>query len=262
VKTERQRRDWEDLAAEDLYWSILSDPDKRFEDQNPDLFLASGRAEIDTVLERASDFGLPHARGSALDFGCGAGRLTRALAGLFQEAVGIDISARMIDEARSLNRGCTNCTFEVNVEPHLRMFGDASFDAVYSSIVLQHVADEKLIHVYLGELVRVLRPGGLLAFQLPSRIPLRNKLQPRRRVYGALRRLGVPRRVLFRQLRLQPIAMQAVPAESVTRTLERSGAVVLTVDSLTVAGGGVSSTYFATIPSSSRASSPASTARE
>ena len=59
MKTERQRRDWDDLAAEDLYWSILSDPDKRFEDRASDTFLASGRAEIDGVLTRAAELGLP-----------------------------------------------------------------------------------------------------------------------------------------------------------------------------------------------------------
>jgi ubiquinone/menaquinone biosynthesis C-methylase UbiE len=160
----------------------------------------------------------------------------------------------MIEEARAINTDCGNCTFVLNVEPHLRQFSDASFDAVYTSIVLQHVPDSQLIHAYLGELVRVLRPGGLLAFQLPSHIPPRHMLQPRRRVYRALRRLGVPRGVLFRQLRLQPIAMHALPRQTVLDTLERSGAVVLAVDSLTAAGGVISSTYFATIPSSSSTS--------
>lgn len=256
------RRDWEDLAAEDLYWSILSDPDKRFEDKAPDAFLASGRAEIDAVLARAADFGLPETHGSALDFGCGAGRLTRALAASFDEVVGVDISARMIEEAQALNRDCTNCSFELNVAPDLRRFDDASFDGVYSSIVLQHLSSNSSIERYLEELVRVLRPGGLLAFQLPSHIPRHHRVQPKRRLYTVLRHLGVPRNVLFHRLHLQPIAMRALSVAAVTAAVERSGGRVVAVDTLTATAGVLSSTYFATIASSSRASSSASTARE
>ena len=47
---------------------------------------------------------------------------------------------------------------------------------------------------YVGELVRVLRPGGLLALQLPSAIPARHRIQPRPRAYALLRRAGVPAR--------------------------------------------------------------------
>ena len=249
---ERQRRDWEDLAEEDLYWSILSDPDKRFETVERDTFFASGRAELEPVLARASELGLPRAYGRALDFGCGAGRLTRALAEHFDEAVGIDISARMIEEARRLNADCERCSFEVNLTADLRHFADHSFDALYTSIVLQHLPDAPAIRGYLTEFVRVLRRDGLLAFQLPSHIPRKHTLQPRRHAYRVLRSLGVPRELLFRRLRLQPIAMRALSVDDVVGVLERAGARVLAVDSVPVTGGVVSTTYFATsAPSSS-----------
>ena len=48
--------------------------------------------------------GLPRARALALDFGCGAGRLSRALAAHFEHVVGVDVSASMIETARALNR--------------------------------------------------------------------------------------------------------------------------------------------------------------
>jgi SAM-dependent methyltransferase len=244
VKLKRHRRDWEDLAAEDLYWSILSDPDKRFGGWDVESFLESGRAEIAASLERAATFGLPRAHERALDFGCGAGRLTRELSERFDEAVGVDISERMIEEARRVT-GST-ATFVVHVTPDLRIFRDSSFDLVYTSNVLQHISDSPVIALYLAEFVRVLRPGGLLTFQLPSGIPLHHRLQPRRRVYRALRALRIPRRVLFRTLRLQPIAMRALPTTQVESILERAGGRVVNVDSVTVAGDVVSSTYFVT----------------
>jgi len=168
----------------------------------------------------------------------------------------------MIDEARLVNGDCSRCRFEVNVTTDLRRFPDASFDAVYTSIVLQHLPGERLVRSYVGEFVRVLRPGGMLAFQLPSFIPRKHRVQPRRRVYGVLRTLEVPRDVLFRRLRLQPIAMLALPVDEVVSAVERAGARVLAIDSLRAAGGVVSSTYFATIESSSSTSLRASASRE
>jgi ubiquinone/menaquinone biosynthesis C-methylase UbiE len=244
VRLSRQRRDWEDLAAEDLYWSILSSPSARFRTRDTDEFLESGRAEIGRALERGGALGLPHAHRRALDFGCGAGRLTRALSERFEDVVGVDISEPMIAEARRVNGDTAR--FVVNTGPGLQGFADASFDLVYTSNVLQHIPDAALIQSYVSELARVLGPGGLLCLQLPSAIPARHRVQPRRRAYHALRALRVPRRVLFRRLRLQPIAMSALPAGEVVTTLERAGARVVAVDSVPVAGGVVSSTYFAT----------------
>src|SRR4051794_24254117 len=132
---QRQRRDWEDLAAEDLYWSILSTPGRRFTSIEAETFFASGEAEVDGVLQRAATFGLPQQLETALDFGCGAGRLTRALARHAQQVVGVDISDQMIAEARQLNADCDRCRFEVNTADDLHAFADMEFDLVYTSIV-------------------------------------------------------------------------------------------------------------------------------
>lgn len=254
MSLERHKRDWEDLAAEDLYWSILSDDDKRFGGWQQDAFLESGRREVDALLERAGALELPRNHARALDFGCGAGRVTRALAAHFDEAVGVDIAAGMVAEAERLNADVASCRFVVNTRPDLALFADSEFDLVYTSIVLQHLPSAAAIRAYLTELVRVLAPGGLLAIQLLSHIPLRHRLQPRRRVYDALRAVGVPRDVLFRRLRLQPIAIRALAVDDVRAVLQRSGAVVVETESRPADGGVLSTTYFATRESSSSAS--------
>jgi ubiquinone/menaquinone biosynthesis C-methylase UbiE len=241
----RHRRDWEDLAAEDLHWSILSDPAKRFGGWSTSEFRRSGELEIDRLFETADRLGMPTGRERALDFGCGAGRLTRALAPRFHEVVGVDISERMLEEARRTNDDVPVCRFVLNDAPDLSQFENETFDLVYTSIVLQHVDDEAVIRSYVQEFVRVLRPGGLLAFQLPSRIPARHRLQPRRRVYRLLRVLHVPRRVLFRRLRLQPIAMRSLPEEDVMQLVERAGGRIVERTSREVSGV-TSSEYYAT----------------
>ena len=48
------------------------------------------------------------------------------------------------------------------------IFDDNSFDFIYSYVVLQHMRPDYALS-YLREFVRVLAPGGVMAFQLPCR---------------------------------------------------------------------------------------------
>ena len=124
--------------------------------------MATGDAEIETVLQHLDAVGLhPEPTGAVLDFGCGVGRLTQALARRFQSCVGIDISQEMIRQADALNR-YRHCHYVVNATPRLP-FADESFSFLYSNIVLQHVARRFAVE-YLREFIRVLAPRGVLVF--------------------------------------------------------------------------------------------------
>jgi SAM-dependent methyltransferase len=241
-----QRRDWEDLSALDPYWAICSQRERRFGRWDREEFLRSGVETIDASLREGARFGVPAARVDALDFGCGTGRLTFALARTFERCVGIDISEGMIEQARELASDDSNCSFEVHERRDLGQFEDASFDLVMSRFVLQHMHERGSKERYLAEFVRVLRPEGMLTFQLPSAIPRRHRLQPRPRLYRALRRAGVPRPVLYERLRLHPIRMTAVPKARVLAILEAAGASVLEVRDEAADGGVVSTDYLAT----------------
>src|SRR3712207_4174162 len=107
----RDRRDWDELAELDPYWAALTDDTKREGDWDRSEFIATGRDEIDRLLRHAAELGVPGGRRAALDFGCGPGRLTRALAGHFESSVGVDASEWMIREARALNADVENCRF-------------------------------------------------------------------------------------------------------------------------------------------------------
>src|SRR5262249_8379812 len=100
--------------------------------------------------------------------GCGVGRVTRALAEHFDEAVGVDAAASMIERARVFDRA-NRCSFVANDSRNLSCFESATFTAVYSRLVLQHIRPG-LVKRYLPELVRLLAPGGGMMFQLPERI--------------------------------------------------------------------------------------------
>jgi ubiquinone/menaquinone biosynthesis C-methylase UbiE len=250
MQIERQAQDWNELAQLDPHWAILTSPGKRFGRWDSDEFFATGTAEADAFMRRAAELELPKERGRALDFGCGLGRMTRALAAHFDECVGVDISEEMVRGARDANADVEGLSFVVNNAEDLSRFPDASFDLVYSMIVLQHVPDRAAIESYISEFCRVLRPGGLAAFSLPSHIPAIYRLQWRRRLYGGLRRLGVSAEFLYRRLHLMPIAMSYIPESTITRLVESRNGRIAAVETQRASGllntGLRHSTYYVT----------------
>jgi len=108
-------------------------------------------------------------KGTALDFGCGVGRLTQALCQYFERCIGVDIAGSMIKLAWKYNRFGDRCHYLVNDVGDLRMFEDGHFDFIYSNIVLQHIPSEYSTH-YIREFVRLLSPGGMAVFQMPSHV--------------------------------------------------------------------------------------------
>ncbi len=99
-----------------------------------------------------------------LDIGCGTGVLTRMIAdGLDVDkggkAIGIDAAGKMIYVAKK-KRATMNCCFDV-MAAELLEYGDATFDAVVSSLFFHHVQFD-LKEKALSEAFRVLRPGGQL----------------------------------------------------------------------------------------------------
>lgn len=216
MKLRAQQARWDHLAREDPFWAILSDPGKRHGKWDPDQFFASGREEIAAAMRYAETLGLPAARARALDFGCGVGRLTQALAGWFNSVTGVDISAVMIGLARQYNRVGERCVYAHNAAADLRPFADHSFDFIYSRIVLQHMAPRQA-RGYVREFVRVLRPSGLALFQLPSRL----------RSPSAWSRLGYRMRHFLRRVVLRDpnlLEMYGVPHKVLLDDLRQCGA--------------------------------------
>jgi SAM-dependent methyltransferase len=221
----RQKREWEELAAVDPLWAILSDPSRRGGRWDAQEFFRTGEADAEHALAIAAELGRPARRGRALDFGCGVGRVTRALAARFEEAIGADLSERMVEQARTLNAHVANARFVVNGAPDLAGFDDGWFDLVYSRIVLQHLGSAADALRYVKDFLRVVRPDGIVVFQLPAGIPLRNRLHLRRRAWRLLRALGGDSGQLHR-LGLSPIRVIGVPQEEVVRVVTSSGAAV------------------------------------
>jgi SAM-dependent methyltransferase len=160
---EAVRRDWTTLGEQDPLWAVYVAPGTRGGQWDVEEFLALGRSDVAEAMAWLDRLGLPTRFGAVLDFGCGAGRLSQALAAHADTVVGVDVSAPMLAVAADLDR-TGRCRFVRNDAPDLRLFDDAEFDLVYSELVLQHLP-APVIDGYLGEFMRVLRPGGLAVLQ-------------------------------------------------------------------------------------------------
>ena len=217
-------RDWEEMASVDALWAILSTPEKQFSKWDIDEFLRTGEQDIAQLLQEAGRLGLPKRRETAIDFGCGAGRLTRALSAYFPSCFGVDISSAMLERARQV---APRCKF---VQSHnLAGFSNQSADLIYSTLVLQHQPNTNDVSNLIQDMVRVLAPGGLLVFQMPTHMPFRNRLQLRRRLYRLGRALGLPHTFLYSRLSLTPIRMLSMRTDTVKNAVAAAGGTVVSV---------------------------------
>jgi SAM-dependent methyltransferase len=173
LSLDNTRRVYERLGREDPLWAVLTDDQYRHNRWDVEQFFETGREEIGRALAQLDELSVSPARGSALDFGCGVGRLTQALCIHFDRVVGVDISSTMVAKADEFNRFPDKCRYVVNTESRLAGFEDDSLDFIYSNISLQH-SPPRYQAGYIREFLRTLRPGGVAMFQVrigPDRVP-------------------------------------------------------------------------------------------
>jgi ubiquinone/menaquinone biosynthesis C-methylase UbiE len=115
-------------------------------------------------MATSAELGYPPGRDRALDFGCGVGRVTRALGKNFRASYGVDISGEMLSRANAL---VANCRFVQNDQADLHIFQDDNFDLIYSTAVLQRLPSQHLAGGMIREFMRILKPNGLPVFHVP-----------------------------------------------------------------------------------------------
>jgi cyclopropane fatty-acyl-phospholipid synthase-like methyltransferase len=160
---------WEEWGRRDPYFGVITDPQFRRSEINEHSkreFFESGESHVHGVLatiRRYLDPGFTPK--TALDFGCGVGRLLIPFARVVDEVVGLDVSASMLQEAR---RNCDEHGLR-----NVRLLGSndllstltGSFDLIHSCIVFQHIPAERGRAIF-AKLLQHLRPGGIAAIQL------------------------------------------------------------------------------------------------
>jgi SAM-dependent methyltransferase len=159
------RDDWDRRARENARYYVAT----LRSDWTDEDFFASGESELyHSIL---TDMGnVAHGQDPAtmrvLEIGCGAGRVTRALARVFAEVHAVDVSGEMIARAREALADVSNAFVYQNNGMDLSVVPDLPFDFAFSVIVFQHIPSRGVIENYFREISRLLRPGALFKVQV------------------------------------------------------------------------------------------------
>ena len=121
--------------------------------------MAAATAELVAVIRAWA----PTADRDILDFGCGTGRVSIALAPDAGSVVGVDVSPGMIEAARRRTGGVAIVEYRVG-NGHALPCADAAFDLALAVDCMPFVvqAGEAALDALIAEFARVLRPGGAL----------------------------------------------------------------------------------------------------
>jgi SAM-dependent methyltransferase len=162
------REEWDRRARENARHYVAT----RQEAWTDEEFFASGEKEVaDEILSDMANICQERQPASmrVLEIGCGAGRVTRALARLFGEIHAVDVSGEMVAQARAALSGQANAFVYQNNGMDLSVVPDLPFDFAFSVIVFQHIPSRDVIESYFREVARLLRPGALFKVQVLGR---------------------------------------------------------------------------------------------
>jgi ubiquinone/menaquinone biosynthesis C-methylase UbiE len=208
--------EWRRIARnENVLYSIAGDPAKRESGWSEDEFYESGRSDWADFERRWRQYA-PGLAGTCVEIGCGAGRITRALAGSFDRVVALDVADEMIAMASAA--APANAEF-VRVDGPEIPLADATADAVFSCHVLQHLETDAAVRAYLREARRVLRPGSSAMLHLTV------SSAPRSRLWRAREelRLRLSRARLRRGEQHTAVRMRVYRPEDVVTMLAEAG---------------------------------------
>jgi len=222
---------WREYGESEPFWSVSTNEQFRAGSAAAHLesLYASGQATADSVMAALCRNGAAIERiEHCLDFGCGVGRITLALAQRFRKVSGLDISEGHLREARkrAASRGIRNASFRAYSSLD-EIASLPSYDLLVSFIVLQH-NPPPVIRETLRRLLARLNPNGYAVFQVP--------------IYIRDYQFSVREYLSSEQPQME---MNALPQPDVHTTLREAGCILLEVrEDLWVAHPGMVSQTF------------------
>ncbi len=170
----KMRVDWDERARENARHYVNTGNT----DWTDEEFFASGEQTVaEEILTDMTNICQGKATGEmrVLEIGCGAGRVTRALARLFGEVHAVDVSSEMVRLASEALREYPKAFLYQNNGKDLTVVPDLQFDFAFSSIVFQHIPSREIIENYVREVHRLLRPGALFKFQVQGNLRVKSR---------------------------------------------------------------------------------------
>jgi SAM-dependent methyltransferase len=158
--------DWELWGQRDPYFGVISNDKyrrKNLTQASKMEFFQSGEGHVHHLLEVCRKYvDKDFAPKSALDFGCGVGRITIPLARVVERVVGLDVADSMLSEARNNRDLYRASNVELLKSDDSLSAVSGSFDLVHSTIVFQHLEPARGRELF-RKLLSLLAPGGICA---------------------------------------------------------------------------------------------------
>jgi SAM-dependent methyltransferase len=161
----KMRSDWDARAKENARYYVATLKN----DWTDEEFFASGEQTVaEEILTDMGNIcqGKDPKQMRVVEIGCGAGRITRALARLFGEVHGVDVSGEMVSQAKQALAQTANAFVYQNNGMDLTVVPPGPYDFAFTTIVFQHIPSREVIYNYVREVNRLLRPGALFKFQV------------------------------------------------------------------------------------------------
>lgn len=162
---DKMRRDWDERARENARFYVNTE---RTDWTDAEFFASGERTVAEEILTDMINIcqGREPSAMRVIEIGCGAGRITRALAKRFGEVYAVDVSGEMVAQARQACADLPNVHVFQNNGMDLSVLPDIGYDFAFSTIVFQHIPSREVIVNYVREVGRLLKPGSLFKFQV------------------------------------------------------------------------------------------------
>lgn len=194
---------WESVGRDEPYWAVITHDEYRscnLSEAARRKFFATGEQYVawvfETITSRIDKEFRPR---SALEFGCGVGRVLMPLAERCQSVVGVDIADSMLTEARRncVAGGLTNVRL-VRCDDMLSGI-DGPFDLVHAYIVLQHISPRRGCQL-IAQLLELLGKRGVAVLHITYGTRVRHRVRMLRALFGYWRRvcMAAPMRLAVR----------------------------------------------------------------
>lgn len=158
---------WDYYGQHEPHYGILTTPAHRqatLDASHEAAWWASGEQWIAGLWQMVQAHVCPtFSPGTALDFGCGIGRLVRPLADRCEHVIGVDVSVAMLERARQALTAYGNVELATTAYAATEL--TQTFDLVHSYLVLQHIPPREG-WPWLRWLAERVAIGGVLAVQL------------------------------------------------------------------------------------------------
>ena len=161
----KMREDWDKRALENSKHYIANGKETWTDED----FYRSGEETLEwDILSDMNNVcqGADPKQMKVLEIGCGAGRITRALAKRFGEIHAVDVSGEMVRQGREALKDFPNVHIYQNSGADVRVVPEIGFDFAYSTAVFHHIGSRDIIESYMLDVNRLLKPGALFKFDL------------------------------------------------------------------------------------------------